>query len=110
MTPEQKAKVRELNDALRSEMKGGRWVYTQGIQASGLLNNGLLAMVAKFEAFTENNDPHGEHDMGMIEVGGEVVMWKIDTYESAECVYGADEPWNPDNSYRVLTILLASEY
>ena len=48
--------------------------------------------------------------MGVIQLGGTSIMWKIDVYENAECEYGADEPWNPDASYRVLTLLLPEEY
>jgi Protein of unknown function (DUF3768) len=110
MTPEQTRKVAELNDLVRTEMKGGKWVATSGAQATGLVVPALYVLITKFDQFTESNNPHGERDMGMIEVRGTSIMWKIDTYENAECRYGAEEPWDPDVSYRVLTILLPEEY
>lgn len=110
MTPQQTAKVAELNDLVRRDMKGGKWVRTQGVMATQYDGPGLYAMVARFADFTEANNPHGERDMGVIQLGGTSIMWKIDVYENAECEYGADEPWNPDASYRVLTLLLPEEY
>lgn len=110
MTPEQTAKVAELNDLVRKDMKGGKWVRTQGVMATQYDGPGLYAMVARFEDFTEANNPHGERDMGIIQLSDTSIMWKIDVYENTECEYGADEPWNPDASYRVLTLLLPEEY
>lgn len=110
MTPQQTAKVAELNDLVRRDMKGGKWVRTQGVLASKYDGPALYAMVARFEDFTEANNPHGERDMGVIQLADESIMWKIDVYSDAECLWGADEPWNPDASYRVLTLLLPEEY
>ncbi len=110
MTSAQTAKVAELNDLVRREMKGGKWVRTQGVMATQYDGPGLYAIVARFEDFTEANNPHGERDMGVIQLSDMSIMWKIDVYENAECEYGADEPWNPDASYRVLTLLLPEEY
>lgn len=110
MTPQQTAKVAELNDALRRKMEGGKWVRTQGVMGTAYDGPGLYALVARFEDFTEGNNPHGERDMGIIDLPGVSIMWKIETYADAECEYGAEEPWNPDASYRVLTLLIPDEY
>ena len=37
--------------------------------------------VASFAAFTEDNDPYGEHDFGAFHLSGDKLFWKIDTYE-----------------------------
>ncbi|WP_312491328.1 DUF3768 domain-containing protein [Brevundimonas sp.] len=110
MTPEQTAKVAELNDLVRKEMKGGKWVRTQGVMATQYDGPGLYAMVARFEDFTEANNPHGERDAGVIKIADHVFFWKIDVFRDAECMYGAEEPWNPDASYRILTLMLMEEY
>jgi Protein of unknown function (DUF3768) len=38
----------------------------------------IWAEVANFDAFTEDNDPHGEHDFGAFDMAGEKIFWKID--------------------------------
>lgn len=69
----------------------------------------ILQKVATFCQFTEDNDPHGEHDFGSFEVTGHDVFWKIDYYEeSMEC--GSEDPADPTKTTRVLTIMLAEEY
>ena len=57
------------------------------------------------------NDPYGEHDFGAISTpGDESVFWKIDYYADDRVEYGADDPGDPSRSFRVLTIMLATEY
>jgi Protein of unknown function (DUF3768) len=36
--------------------------------------------VELFDSFTEDNEPHGEHDFGAFEHEGQRVFWKIDYY------------------------------
>ena len=49
----------------------GKAVRTQGVAALGSLTNLFLqAQIAAFDAFTETNDPHGEHDFGSIQLDG----------------------------------------
>jgi len=67
--------------------------------------------VTQFEDFSEDNDPYGEHDFGAFdhpEAGK--VFWKIDCYADSACEWGSEHPHDPERSYRVLTIMLASEY
>jgi len=68
---------------------------------------GLVKAVQAFDAFTPDNDPYGEHDLGNIKWHNEKTYWKIDYYDK-ELVYGAN-PLSPE-CRRVMTILLASEY
>ena len=111
MTPSQTAQVRALNDKARTTTEGGSFVTTRGIADKGMkFVVQVTAKVVQFTDFNANNDPHGEHDFGSFDHEGETIFFKVDVYENAECVYGAEEPWNPDNSYRVITVLLASEY
>ncbi|MEM9638423.1 MAG: DUF3768 domain-containing protein, partial [Pseudomonadota bacterium] len=65
--------------------------------------------VRSFDAFSDENDPWGEHDFGAIELEGEKIFFKIDYYDLS-LQYGSDNPANESCTHRVLTILLASEY
>ena len=38
----------------------------------------IFVAVQEFSNFTEDNDPHGEHDFGSFTIAGNKVFWKID--------------------------------
>ncbi|MER8460428.1 DUF3768 domain-containing protein [Mesorhizobium sp. M0028] len=69
----------------------------------------IIAAVARFENFNDDNDPHGEHDCAVIEVGGKTVIWKIDCYDKS-LQFGSGDPADPAATTRVLTIMLSEEY
>ena len=69
----------------------------------------LLLAVRRFDTFDGDNDPHGEHDFGAVEVGGRHCFWKIDTYDRDPRGHSPD-PTDPAVSTRVLTIMVAEEY
>ena len=101
------ARIRQLNDQLRRKGIGGRIVITRGIQALG--PNGVrevLIAVARFDDFSEDNDPWGEHDCAVLPVDGHRIIFKHDLYEDPE-VKGAD---GQPATTRVLTIMLAEEW
>ena len=103
-------RIRELNDAFRTSLSGGRVMMTAGIDAlDGDVKAMIIREVATFKDFTADNDPHGEHDFGAIEVAGLKVFWKIDAYDPT-MTYGSEDPANPDVTTRVMTIMLADEY
>ena len=106
------AKIRELNDAFRRDWPANGRIATLP-RMSGLGVALLAIMIAcevqRFDAFTEDNDPHGEHDFGSIEHKGERIFWKIDYYDRA-CEFGSEDPADPTKTTRVLTIMLAEEY
>ena len=68
----------------------------------------ILAM-RRFDDFTPDNDPYGEHDFGAFEHAGERFFFKIDTYADASLTFGAEDPLAP-GVVRVLTLMLASDY
>lgn len=68
-----------------------------------------LALVQRFEDFTPDNDPHREHDFGSFTLRGHKLFWKIDYYDKA-CECGSEDPADPAQTTRVLTIMLAEEY
>ena len=104
------ARIRHLNDAFRRIFVGGAVVVTAGVEAlPAAKRKAILAKVRAFDAFTEDNDPHGEHDFGVIEDGDVRCFWKIDYYDR-ELELMSPDPSDPDVTTRVLTIMLADEY
>ena len=88
----------------------GKVVVTQGIEGRGAaFRIRVVRAVAAFDAFTEENDPHGEHDFGSVEIEGVKVWFKIDLYD-ADFAYGSPEPTDPEQTRRVLTVLLPEEW
>jgi hypothetical protein len=104
------ARIRELNDEFRRTGSGGRIVMTAGIAAlSKGTVAGIMTGVMTFDAFMEDNDPHGEHDFGSFEIEDVEVMWKID-YFDLQVEYGSEDPADPARTVRVLTVMRAEEY
>jgi hypothetical protein len=102
------SKIRELNDAFRTTLKGGRVMLTRGIVGRADCN-AILEAVQQFDAFDHKNNPHGENDFGALEAGKDTVFWKIDYY-NRDLSAGSEDPSDPEVTARVLTIMLASEY
>jgi hypothetical protein len=99
-----------LNDLFRTTFIGGRVLITEGVTALGQeFTSACVEAVQRFTAFGSDNDPHGEHDFGAIDIKGHRTFWKIDYYDRA-CLYGSEDPADPRQTTRVLTIMLASEY
>lgn len=69
----------------------------------------LAQAVTEFSEFTQDNDPHGEHDFGAFEFHGHRCFWKIDAYNQ-DYTMGSDDPSDLTKTRRVLTIMLADEY
>jgi hypothetical protein len=97
------ARIRELNDELRKTFEGGRIVVTIGVNALEVnVKQQILDKVRTFDDFTKDNDPHGE-------LAGDKFFWKIDYYD-ATLDGGSEDPSDPTQTTRVLTIMLAAEY
>lgn len=104
-------RIRRLNDLVRhGDLCHATVVVTEGVRAWGetFLEKVAQAVIA-FDKFSEDNDPHGEHDFGAVEVGDQKIFWKIDYFDLALSMHSPD-PANRDVTHRVLTIMLASEY
>ena len=69
----------------------------------------IVERVKRFSDFTEDNDPHGEHDFGAFDHAGDKIFWKIDYYDR-DLQSGSPDPTDPEATTRVLTIMLAGEY
>jgi hypothetical protein len=107
---EKTARIRDLNDSFRSSFQGGRVMLTSGVAAlEEKAKASVLQAVREFSAFTEDNDPHGEHDFAFVEVDGERYWYKIDYYDT-DIRFGADDPSDPAHTTRIMTIGLGGEY
>lgn len=69
----------------------------------------ILSKVQTFSEFTEDNDPHGEHDFGSFKHNDQKIFWKFDYYDKS-MKWGSEDPANPHMTRRILTIMLACEY
>lgn len=103
--------VRQLNDLHRALLPISTTVVTRGV--AHLSENDfflLMRAVRDFKEFSEDNDPHGEHDFGSIEMGGSKFFWKIDYYAKGDYTQGSDDPSDPEKTSRVLTVMHSYEY
>lgn len=125
-TTSKTSRIAQLNDAARQQrLKHSRTVFTrslldtlvddgipaheQGLRRT-LVQSALLRKIATCE-FTPDNDPHAEHDFGSLDYDGHKIFWKIDVYENdGSFQWGASKPWDETTSFRILTIMLASDY
>ena len=112
------ARIRDLNDQLRRNFASApskiigtaKVLLTPGLR--GLSDTDLakvVAAVTSFDAFTPDNDPHGEHDFGAIDIAGQRYFFKIDYYDET-LTHGAPDPADARATVRVLTIMRADEY
>jgi hypothetical protein len=104
-------RIAELNDLCRTAMGvAGRAVQTRGISALPLAEQSAIReKVETFDAFEKGNDPYGERDFGAFEHNGQKIFWKIDYYNKS-MDGGSEDPADPAQTIRVLTIMLADEY
>jgi hypothetical protein len=101
--------IAKLNDCFRRH-PGKDWLVTAGVNAKGpIFVMSATSAVSAFQAFSADNDPHGEHDFGAFSLCGERLFWKIDYYDR-ELRFGSPDPADGEVTRRVLTIMLASEY
>ena len=99
-----------INDFLRKYFIGGKVVITPLVEC--LDENVFMELIEKvqnFDAFTEGNDPYGEHDFGSVDVNGKRYYWKIDYYNTDFTEHSEDKS-DPSITERVLTIMRADEY
>ncbi len=104
-------KIAELNDLFRTSFGlGGRVVQTAGISALAEEDQSRIReKIELFKNFTEDNDPYGEHDFGAFVHNARKIFWKIDYY-ALDLKMGSENPADPSQTIRVLTIMLAEEY
>ena len=124
---EQTTRIARLNDMARQAL---------GIACTAIATVGFRSLpesdqsqvrelIETYDAFDEDNDPHGEHDFGCVyqladgrwtterprlrDDERERVFWKLDYYDR-DLRFGSGDAANPAVTRRVLTIMLADEY
>lgn len=119
LTPEeveQQVKIRELNDKLRHNRyptaPGHKMIVLTGAlaQMDGPLRTAAVINAAGFDAFSEDNNPQGEHDFGQLTILAEQIMFKLDCYYDLDLKTSSEEPSNPEMTRRVMSLFLASDY
>lgn len=101
-------KIATKNDAIRKKIPyippPHQLVLTASVAALSKEDlNDLIMAVRTFDAFTKDNDPYGEHDVGIVTVNEQVYLWKFDYYDD-------DFEFYKEDSNRVLTIMASHEY
>ena len=123
----QRDRIARLNDMARKAMGiACTAVATVGFRSLPASDQSRVReLIETFDAFDEDNDPHGERDFGTIYQLGdgrwtterprvrdderERVFWKLDYYDR-DIRFGSEDAANPAISRRVLTIMLSDEY
>tara|TARA_R110000787_G_C13433886_1_gene445768 strand:+ start:151 stop:561 length:411 start_codon:yes stop_codon:yes gene_type:complete len=124
---EQTTRVARLNDLARRAMGVAcTAVATAGFRSLPDADQSCVReLIETYDAFTEDNDPHGERDFGSIyqlldgswtterprsqEDERERVFWKLDYYDR-NLEFASEDAANPAVTRRVLTIMLSDEY
>ena len=124
---EQAARIARLNDLARSAMGVAcTAVATVGFRSLPASDQSCVReLIETYDAFDEDNDPHGERDFGTVyqlgdgrwtterlrlrEAERERVFWKLDYYDR-DLRFGSEDAADPAVTRRVLTIMLADEY
>ena len=124
---EQTARVARLNDLARRAIGVAcTAVATVGFRSLPEADqSSVRELIETYDAFDEDNDPHGERDFGTIYQLGdgrwtterprvrdderERVFWKFDYYDR-DLRFGSEDAANPAITRRVLTIMLSDEY
>ena len=101
-------RIRELNEALRCHGTGGPKMITRGVLALGEGTIAcILSEIARFDAFTPDNDPYGEHDCAVMQVDGVKILWKIDYYDKS-MTGGSPDPSDPEVTERSYNRILCT--
>ena len=105
-----RGRVAELNDAFRTSFAGGKVVMSEGVnELPPEVRANALLLVSQYRAFDADNDLHGEHEFGSFELCSRRFFWKIDHYDK-DLRFGSENPADPEQTTRVLTVMLADEY
>lgn len=117
-SPKDRERCREISALNQAFRKGdrpelGRIVITTGARlhatSTGLAVESLVERVRAGNDFPDTGDLHHEHDFGMLECAGVLLVWKIEYFDE-KLKYASADPSNPHITTRLLTIMLADEY
>lgn len=69
----------------------------------------VLRHVASYRDFSVANNSHGERDFGAFRLDDQEIAFKIDYYD-VDGIYGSEDPSDPSQTLRVMTLMFLSEY
>lgn len=104
------SKTRELNDTFRRTGQGGVTLISMGVHELGAKAVvDIRKDIASITSFTSEDDPEGMRDFGSISHNGRLIYWMIEHYDK-DISNEADDPSNPEETTRVMSIILSTEY
>lgn len=102
--------LRDENDAFREWGNGdGRWVMSEGLQDDPFAKVGVLDKVRNYRDFDPEDEADDMHDFGAFDHHGRRIYWKIDVMDS-NGRYAGEDAFDPRETRRLLTVMLADEY
>lgn len=72
----------------------------------------LAAQIRIFSALSEWKPPEGdrsERDLGYLQIDGHKIIFKVDYY-APDLQWGSEDPADPEQTIRVITVMLPSDY
>lgn len=120
------AEIAALNDAARAgNLVTSKTVFTRALadilagddpdpgtrQLNLMMGQRVLRRLINETPIDPGNDPHGERDFGVVTYLDRKIFWKVDVYENdGRFEWGASEPGDAQRSFRLVTIMLATDY
>ncbi len=120
------AEIARLNDEARAgSLPTSRMVFTRALAdlLAGDSDDPAIRQVHLFQhqcalrrlinetSIDPGNDPHRTRDFGVVTYLDRKIFWKVDVYENdGTFSWGAAKPWDAAASYRLVTIMLATDY
>ncbi|MBB3862278.1 hypothetical protein GGQ88_003578 [Novosphingobium hassiacum] len=120
------AELAALNDAARTgSLATSKTVFTRALadilagedpdpgtrQLNLMMGQSSLRRLINETPIDPGNDPHGERDFGVVEFEGHKIFWKVDVYANdGTRSWGSETPWDAQLSFRIVTIMLASDW
>lgn len=98
-------RIIELNDQLRTTLKGGRVQMTPAVyNLDPQLRGRAIWAMAKCSNFADTSD----HDQGVMIFAGYAFEWRIE-YRAADGTGVSPDPADPDKTFRVLTLYATAD-
>jgi len=102
-------KIRALNDQFRKTGQGGIVTISMGLHQLGRPEVDAIMKHLAGEKGDKSVEPNSEHDMGEFDVGSRTISWEINYYNN-DLDDESEDPANPDETKRFMTLLLSTEY
>lgn len=104
-TVQERARIIELNDRLRTTFTGGRVQLRLGTHClDAQIRGRALYALSKYNRFT----PDDEHDFGYFTFAGFQFEWQID-YRNADGHARSQNPADPNGTLRILTLYVVRD-